>query len=681
MLIIKKIILLLFFFSLQGVCHSQSYNIPDSLLKKVNSPALITKTQAYVEIINYYNKVMPFKALSYGESALQIAKENKYKKGESDILYALGSTHQNTGEFKKSLHSYELSYTIRKELDDTGGMGESLNGIALVHMVLGAYDRSLEYLYQAIYLLEKGPNHKALGEAYNLLGIINYILKDVKKAEEISLKALKITENLPQQLVHAFSHENLGIIYIKTKQNEKALYHTNETLKIRQEMNDRVGESGSYENLGIIYKNMKKYSTALYYYNKSLSLKKELNDKQGIGSSYFGIGNTYIKMGEPEKGLEFLLKSYNMKKETGEKRGMVSSLNKIADTYTDLGDHKNALVYYKLSVAYNDSLLNEQKNKAIAEMQEQFQSERQEQEILLLQRENTIQKNLRNYLLIISLLISVIAVSSLIAYRSKQKVNSILNLHNMEVTKQKEELQRLNDELKKLNADKDRFFTIIAHDLKSPFTSLLGYSEFLARDIKNLSDEEIGTFSEEIFNSARKVFNLLENLLWWARLNTGKIEKNPTIFQLSEVVEEVLALYKANAEKKHIFFECELETDTQVYADINMMHSVLRNLISNAIKFTSPCGRVKIVSKKDEDLLQFRIEDNGIGMDEEHLRNLFIESNIKSRKGTVKEAGTGLGLYLCKEFVEMNNGSIWASSVLESGTTIYFTLPVKNILI
>lgn len=672
-----NIFLLTLILALFSAQNAQTY-IPDSLLRQINTPEISVKIDGYVSIIKFYNKIMPQKALTYGENALQIAREHQYPKGEADILYALGSTYHNLSNYQKAQNSYQTAYEIRKRLNDREGMGESLNGMALVDMVIGSYDKSLYFLYQAIDLLENGKNKKALGEAYNLLGIINYILKDIPKAEEISLKALEITEKLPDQLVHAFSHENLGIIYIKKNEFEKALYHINEVLKIREPNNDRVGLAGAYDNLGITYKNMNQYSTALIYYSKSLALKQELNDQQGIGSSYSGMGTIYIKMGQKEKGLEYLLRSYKIRKDIGDKRGVVSSLNKVADTYTGMGDYKNALEYYKLAVAYNDSLLNEQKNKSIAELQAEFQNQKKEQEILLLQQENTIQKNLRNYLLIISLLVSAIAISVFIAYRSKRKVNVMLNMYNTEVTQQKEELQRLNEELKKLNADKDRFFTIIAHDLKSPFTSLLGYSEFLAKDINNLSNEEIRSFSEEIFNSASKVFNLLENLLWWARLNTGRLEQDSGYFDLKDVTEEVLLLYKENACKKNIHFECEFSDQSVAFGDVNMIHTVVRNLVSNAIKFTYPDGWIRIKIKDGGDTLQFSIEDTGPGMEEIYLENLFKENNVQSLKGTVKEGGTGLGLFLCREFIEINNGLIWADSKLNSGSTFYFTLPSEK---
>lgn len=679
--IIRIYTAILFYCIFNSIIFSQSLQIPDSLLRQMNSPVQKEKFQGYVDLIKYFNKTMPEKAFSYGENALQIARENNFPSGEADILFALGITHLNVGNYNKAMDCFHKAYEIRNRLNDREGVGEVMTRIALVQVFQGKYEECLKSSYKSISLLEHSKNNRILGEAYNILGLIYYVLKDIKKAEEFALKSLKLTESLADKSVPAYSHEALGIIYMNTGDYKKALYHTKEVLRFREELNDRIGLAGCFTNLAMIYRDLKDYSSAIQYYQKSLAIKKELNDKQGMGASYTGIGVAYINMGNTKQGLENLIKAYEIRKEINDKRGIVSTLRRVSNAYSQLGDYKTALDYHKLLMDYKDSLINEQTNKSIAELKEQFQSERNEKEILLLQRENTIQKNLRNYLLIISLLITVIAVSTFIAYRSKKKMNNVLNLHNQEVTSKKEELQKLNEELKKLNDDKDTFFTIIAHDLKSPFSSLLGYSEFLAKDISNLSNEEIRSFSEEIFNSAHKVFKLLENLLWWARLNTGRIEHSPKNFNLMEVVLEVINLYKENIVKKKINLKCSHNSSSAVFADMNMIHTVIRNLMSNAIKFTHPGGNIFVNITKNNNSVQFSIEDNGTGIEENLLEKLFTERNKTSNKGTAKEAGTGLGLFLCKEFIKINNGSIWAESKLNSGSTFYFTLPVENPII
>ncbi|MBK8944024.1 MAG: PAS domain S-box protein [Ignavibacteriae bacterium] len=233
--------------------------------------------------------------------------------------------------------------------------------------------------------------------------------------------------------------------------------------------------------------------------------------------------------------------------------------------------------------------------------------------------------------------------------------------------------------LKELNASKDKFFSIISHDLRSPLTSIIGFAEVMIEDLETLSKEEIKEFTNSIYKSSKNVQNLLENLLQWSRIQTGRIEFNPINFEINNLINDVIALYQVNAARKKITLVNLLEKQYKVNADKFMIDTVLRNLVSNAIKFTPQGGTIKInVEKLDENNLTISIIDSGVGIKEEIIEKLFkIDSHITT-KGTDKEKGTGLGLILCKEFVEKHQGKIWVESKFEEGSEFKFTLPLKN---
>lgn len=237
------------------------------------------------------------------------------------------------------------------------------------------------------------------------------------------------------------------------------------------------------------------------------------------------------------------------------------------------------------------------------------------------------------------------------------------------------QLKDSEEELKNTNASKDKFFSIIAHDLRSPFSSLLSFSEFLVEDIDILSKEEIKSFAEKINESAKSVFGLLENLLQWSRIQSGKIPFNPANFNISYKINQVINLLLNNAQNKKIRILNEVSSGTIVFADEDMMSSVIQNLLSNAIKFTKESGLIIFRSAIKEKEYEITIVDTGIGMREEDLQKLFkIDSHITTT-GTNDEKGSGLGLILCKEMIERNNGKIWAYSRLNEGTSFTFTLP------
>jgi PAS domain S-box-containing protein len=231
------------------------------------------------------------------------------------------------------------------------------------------------------------------------------------------------------------------------------------------------------------------------------------------------------------------------------------------------------------------------------------------------------------------------------------------------------------EELKALNEGKDKLFSIIAHDLKSPFTALLGFSEYMTNYLEELSQDEIREFSSSIYKSASGVYKLIENLLQWSRLQLGRIDFVPQKFKFGELASEMRQLYQASADNKKIFLEDDVEPGLMVLADRHMAETVLRNLISNAIKFTSRYGRIRLIAKRENGTVKITVKDDGRGMDSLQLSKLFSLSEHRSTMGTDQEKGTGLGLLICKEFVEKNGGMIVVESKPELGSSFTFTLP------
>ncbi|NMB83445.1 MAG: PAS domain-containing sensor histidine kinase [Ignavibacteria bacterium] len=237
------------------------------------------------------------------------------------------------------------------------------------------------------------------------------------------------------------------------------------------------------------------------------------------------------------------------------------------------------------------------------------------------------------------------------------------------------QLRKSEQELKELNAAKDKFFSIVAHDLRSPFSSLLNFSEFLVEDIDELSKEEIKSFAEKINESSKTVFTLLENLLQWSRIQTGKIPYEPTTFNIYHKINQITNLLKNNAESKQIKLINDVTPSAVVFADEDMIFSVIQNLLSNAIKFTKEGGNIIFKSHFRESDIEISVADNGVGIKEDDLKKLFRMDTHHTTYGTKDEKGSGLGLLLCKEMVERNRGRIWVTSKVGEGTTFSFTIP------
>jgi PAS domain S-box-containing protein len=239
-------------------------------------------------------------------------------------------------------------------------------------------------------------------------------------------------------------------------------------------------------------------------------------------------------------------------------------------------------------------------------------------------------------------------------------------------------LKESEKQLLRLNADKDIFISILGHDLKSPFSTLLGLSGALLEDINKLSIDEIGDHLFQINKVAENTYNLLENLLDWARAQSGKIPFHPRNFGLNIVCKSTLEILTPTAESKNIKIISAITDDIEVFADPDMLKTVLRNLVSNAIKFTHKEGTIIVSAIKTQAGVTVSVSDNGIGIKPNNLVKLFDISQVLSTVGTAEETGTGLGLLLCKEFVEKNGGKIWVESEPGKGSTFYFIIPEGN---
>ena len=225
-----------------------------------------------------------------------------------------------------------------------------------------------------------------------------------------------------------------------------------------------------------------------------------------------------------------------------------------------------------------------------------------------------------------------------------------------------------------LNATKDKFFSIIAHDLKSPFNSIIGYSEHLAEEVKKSNYTKIDEIASIILDSSNRAMDLLTNLMTWSQLESGRMPFNPEYFDISNIVGKVIFLIKPAAEQKSIDIENRISSNVQVFADKEMISTVLRNLLSNAIKFTENGGKITILSAVNNNELTVTIIDNGVGISQERIEKLFTINNNNSTPDTQKEKGTGLGLILCKEFIDKNNGKIWVNSNVGAGSSFNFSL-------
>ena len=262
-----------------------------------------------------------------------------------------------------------------------------------------------------------------------------------------------------------------------------------------------------------------------------------------------------------------------------------------------------------------------------------------------------------------------------IAYDAVEKHAYNVNVLNQKLIESEHTLKEKNEQLTEANNEKDKFFSILAHDLKSPFSGLIGLLKMLYEDSYDFSEDEKSEIIRLLYETSKNVYSLLENLLEWSRLKRGLTDFNPQLLSPKEILISIIQLVNSNVKLKEIEIIDNIPEEITINADSLMINTVLRNLVSNALKFTNKNGKIIVKASKSDDETVVSVNDTGIGMDDEMKDNLFKIAKKITRPGTEGEKSTGLGLILCSELIKKHNGKIWAESEVGKGTTIYFSIP------
>lgn len=323
--------------------------------------------------------------------------------------------------------------------------------------------------------------------------------------------------------------------------------------------------------------------------------------------------------------------------------------------FEKIGDYKSALILGQKYYAQRDSILSLESMALISQMDRDFRKIRDDQKYNSLLAEKTMIEKRRNYVIALSLLALILA-------------GVVYNRYRI--------IKKFNKELSELNSMKDKLFSIIAHDLKNPLHSLFGLTDFLITSYNSLSDDERISLISKMDISGKQIYRLLENLLYWSRSQTGSIEFAPKMNDMYLMVGETIEVLSQTASSKEIEIANNVTKDSFVYCDSEMIKTVLRNLISNGIKFTNREGRINVDLIKIQGFWKITVSDNGIGMEADKTKSLFKIDSINTSRGTENEQGTGLGLIICKEFIEKHKGIITIESEIDAGTSISFTLPI-----
>lgn len=638
------------------------------VLKKSKSLATTLGDAHLIQQVNihlaevFFDNDEPDSTINIVNRMLSYHPQNKQK---AALLNLLGSALGVKGKYQEALNKEEEARSLVDSVQHPDLYSRIELHLGATHGNMGHFGRAFKYHLRGIDGAEAVGDSLLLATGLNSLGVVFNDHKEYDKARFYLERSIEIEKHIGFKLGLLRAYGNLAISYHNLDMPEKAIEYYNNALRLHNEIRKDVPPFRILYNLGQLYKDTGKLDKAQDHYQQSLDYCKKAGVTQGLIYNYGGLANIAELRNDFTKAREYYKDALQIAQKIGAKNLQSDALQSLFKLEKGQHNYKKALDYHEQLLAVSDSLNKKASQEKIADSETKLSLRKQEEINRLLkekQRQQEARLAFKNWLIAAGIFIIIIILISIFllyrANREKQRINS--------------ELESQRNKLEELNKVKDKILAIIAHDLRSPLASMQGMIYLLRED--ELSKQEIDEMTSELQVSISQNISMIDNLLVWAREQMSGMAVTIEVLKAREVVEEVFDNYEYQAHHKGVELINDVAVDLKVRADRNLLKLILRNLVSNAIKFCEPDDRLTIATYQQDGKVVFKVKDTGIGIPQKKRDDLF-SMNSGSRSGTNNEKGSGLGLHLCKEFVEKQDGEISVESEEGKGTTFIFSLP------
>ncbi len=606
--------------------------------------------------------------------ALKSAQKNHNTKQAGLSINNLGVYYAGLGNNQMAMSFYNKSLFIRKSINDSLGMASSLNNMANTNLKLGNYIESRFQLLLAIKIKINYSDSNSIGRSFINLSNTYLYTKESEKAETALKLARKWLELAGAQTEIFSIYTNLGASHY-FKQNFKAAKNEFENaLENVLKSNDLFNIAIAYNNLGEVESEFNNFEIAETYFLKSAAVCKQINDYESEASSYMGMAQIYEHKKQYAKAISFYKKACDILNKFDFKPNLSQGLKSISNAYEKAGDYKNALENFRQHVELERVLEANNSKEKIQKLEYENELDQKQAQISILEidKELAASISLRNKLIIGFLFSIIVAISIMLFYVLKSRKAKIKD--NLLIKSQAEELGKQASELIKLNAIKDKTFSILSHDLKSPVAALQQTLYLLDENL--LEKDEFILIKDSLREEFMNLNQLLDNLLNWSRVRMrGESSTQPEKISVEEIMNRNLKLFNPQIEQKKLDIICQIENNAIVFADPNQLDLVIRNLLNNAIKFSFSEAKIIIESNLHHNICAISIKDFGTGMNPKELEIINQGDTSKSKLGTIGEKGTGIGLMISRDFIIQNNGKLIVHSESGLGSTFVVELP------
>ncbi len=567
----------------------------------------------------------------------------------------------------------KLEQSYKKYQNDDKIAGEIASNLANVYNDENQYENSLKYHFLELRYVQKLKDSTAIGTSLVNIGNTYIQMSNDEKALEYLNESIPYLNDYRRGQMMAYY--NIAACYMDLNKTDAAISNFQKSNNIAKKVNDTVAMYSIEQKLGTAYTAKKQYAKAEEMLGPSTKYAEKIKDGTMMSDGYQALGELYSAQKRSPEAIVWLSKALAISKKNKMMERVAQIYSSMAIAEANSGNFQKAYEYHNSFALYKDTLTKESNKKAVAELETKFQTEKKQQQIKLLsQKEKTQAAELESqrrtkYFLLGGLIAVVIIVGLMIrGYRLKQNANLALAGKNVELEEKNQALNILNEKLDEANRSKTKLFSILSHDLRAPVGSLFQFLNLQKNHTNKLNEEQKQKHNEKIIHSAENLMDSMEDLLIWSKSQMDTFTLKVETTTAEEIVNEVIELHENFAKSKHIKLKKEHIENLTIVADLNFLKIVLRNITSNGIKFTPNEGNIIFSADKTNNEINFRISDDGIGMTDAQINNLFEWNSIRSDS-------SGMGLRLAKEFTERLGGNIKVTSIAGKGTCFTISIP------
>ncbi len=687
----KKVILILLWgvFACQ-VSKGQNAKI-DSLKKEVSlaktdSAKIFALKNVSWEYLNTRSNMALAKI--YIDSVYHLSTSLNNKRGIAIANYQYAVLERQKGGYNEALRFIEKYLDYSKEVNDSIALANGLYQKAIVLDDLGEDEKTTAIYYDILRIYEARNDSYSIATILNSLGEQLKSLGQIENAMDHYERALQLFIELGEKADIAIVYYNIGGTHQLRKNYDEALDYLNKALRIDQELESAWGMAYDYEAIGEVYSEQENYKEALKVHLKALEIREELQQKRELAESHTHVGTDYLKLKDYPKAKFHLEKAIQLAEEIGVKSEAQNAYEKMSMVYAASGDYKNALLFKDKFIAVKDSLFNETKSRQLQELQVKFDSEKKQAAISELEKDAEIkdlllerQRAIRNTIIALSVGILLFGYYLFNRYKKRQKRKREAEEKERQIEAERRktliEKQRV-EELEKIDKLKDEFLANTSHELRTPLSGIIGLSESLKDGAAGKLPSKAIENLDMISSSGKRLSHLVNDILDFSKLKNQDLILAPKPLDIRAVANVVLKLSQPLVQEKELKLVNAIPKDIPlVEADENRVQQMLYNLVGNAIKFTKK-GKVEIRAREKDKMLAISISDTGIGISKDKFQNIF-KSFEQGDGSTQREfGGTGLGLSVTKQLVELHGGTIDVVSELGKGSIFTFTLPLSG---